>query len=76
AYTPLKATMKPITTKTSEEDSAIEKVIGDIREEMDIEILSTEFESMTADTSINKCPHCGWLLAWDQHKCPKCRKEV
>ncbi|MFX1452454.1 MAG: hypothetical protein ACFFCM_16560 [Promethearchaeota archaeon] len=76
-YTPLKATMKPISTKTeSAEDSAIEKVIGDIREEMDIETLSTEFESMSIDSSINRCPHCGWLLAWDQHKCPKCRKEV
>ncbi|MHA1381171.1 MAG: hypothetical protein ACTSRG_22615 [Candidatus Helarchaeota archaeon] len=77
SYTPLKASMKPTPTNIKvDEDSAIEKVLGDIREEMDIEILSTEFDSMAADTSINKCPYCGWLLAWDQHKCPKCRKNV
>lgn len=75
-YTPLKATIKPIAVKNTDDESAIDKVIGDIREEMDIEILSTEIDSMTADTSINKCPGCGWLLAWDQHKCPKCKKEV
>ncbi|MHA1385533.1 MAG: hypothetical protein ACTSR3_17400 [Candidatus Helarchaeota archaeon] len=77
SYTPLKAIIKPIQiTTTEEEESAIDKVLGDIREEMDIEILSTEFDSMAADTSINKCPFCGWLLAWDQHRCPKCRKDV
>lgn len=41
-----------------------------------IPVSDEEFSAAAADTSIAKCPHCGWILAYSTSKCPRCRKEI
>ncbi|MHA1357348.1 MAG: hypothetical protein ACTSQI_02890 [Candidatus Helarchaeota archaeon] len=41
-----------------------------------VPISDKEFSIATADSSIARCPHCGWILGYATSKCPRCRKEI
>ncbi|MHA1785023.1 MAG: hypothetical protein ACTSVY_12480 [Candidatus Helarchaeota archaeon] len=74
-YAPMAQVMKP--TKIEEkEDKYLNDLLLDMTEEVDLDILEGELSQASADTSINRCPHCGWILAWNSVTCPKCKKRV
>ena len=82
-----KVVVKPLEEREKPTFTAISKPIEPIQDE-EIEpefasILDTlvpvsdeEFSAAAADTSISKCPHCGWILGYATNKCPRCRKEI
>jgi hypothetical protein len=41
-----------------------------------VPVSDEEFSAAAADTSIARCPHCGWILGYATSKCPRCRKEI
>ncbi len=41
-----------------------------------VPVSDDEFSAAAADTSIAKCPHCGWILGYATFKCPRCRKAI
>jgi len=54
-----------------EEDAAFAKLLDGL-----VPVSDEEFNAAAADTSISKCPHCGWILGYATNKCPRCRKEL
>ena len=74
-YAPMAQVMKP--TKLEEKDDKyLDDLLLDMSEEVDIDILEGELSQASADTSIHRCPHCGWMLAWNSTSCPKCKKRI
>jgi hypothetical protein len=41
-----------------------------------VPISDDEFQSAQADSSVARCPHCGWIINYATVKCPRCRKEL
>ncbi len=41
-----------------------------------VPVSDEEFSAAAADTSISRCPHCGWILGYATSNCPRCRKEI
>jgi hypothetical protein len=41
-----------------------------------IPVSDEEFAAAAADSSIARCPYCGWILGYSTNKCPRCRKEI
>ncbi|HUY00929.1 MAG TPA: hypothetical protein VMV49_15310 [Candidatus Deferrimicrobium sp.] len=41
-----------------------------------VPVSDEEFSAAAADSSIARCPHCGWILGYSTNKCPRCRKEI
>lgn len=72
-YSPMAQVMKP-TKIDDKEDKYLDDLLLDMSEEVDLEVLQGELSQASADTSINRCPHCGWMLAWNSTSCPKCKK--
>ncbi|MHC1591179.1 MAG: hypothetical protein ACXQS8_03770, partial [Candidatus Helarchaeales archaeon] len=75
AYAPVAQTYKKAVIE-EKEHSFTDKILDDITESIDIDVLDYELNTSYADTSVNRCPHCGWMLAWNAKKCPKCKKSV
>ncbi len=61
----------PIPSETEEEEPAFTRLLDAI-----VPVSDDEFSAATADTSIAKCPHCGWILGYSTSKCPRCRKII
>ena len=74
-YSPMAQVMKP-TKIEDKEDKYLDDLLLDMSDEVDMDILQGELSQASADTSINRCPHCGWMLAWNSISCPKCKKRV
>ncbi len=74
-YSPMAQVMKP-TKIEDKDDKYLDDLLVDMSEEVDLDILEGELSQASADTSINRCPHCGWMLAWNSVTCPKCRKRT
>ncbi|NHI93301.1 MAG: hypothetical protein EAX96_12455 [Candidatus Lokiarchaeota archaeon] len=75
SYSPMAQVMKP--TKIEDKDDVyLNELLLDMSEEVDLDILEGELSQASADTSIHRCPHCGWMLAWNSTSCPKCKKRV
>ena len=78
---PLEEREKPVFTPTV-------KPIDKSQEELDEEALAMnlldtlvpisddEFQAAQADSSVARCPHCGWILNYASVKCPRCRKTL
>lgn len=81
-----KVTVKPLEERERPKFTAVATPIQDKVEEPEPEftklldalvpVSDEEFSSAAADTSIAKCPHCGWILGYSTFKCPRCRKEL
>ncbi len=83
-----KVVVKPLEEREKPKFTALTKPIKPVEEEEEIEpeftkLLDTlvpvsdeEFAAAAADTSIARCPHCGWILSYATSKCPRCRKEI
>ena len=41
-----------------------------------VPISDDEFQAAQADSSVSRCPHCGWIINYATVKCPRCRKEL
>jgi hypothetical protein len=41
-----------------------------------VPISDDEFQSAQADSSVARCPHCGWIINYATSKCPRCRKTL
>ncbi|MDD1777936.1 MAG: hypothetical protein LUQ65_07175, partial [Candidatus Helarchaeota archaeon] len=41
-----------------------------------VPISDDEFQAAQADSSVARCPHCGWILNYASVKCPRCRKTL
>lgn len=68
AFTPVAA---PIQSETEEEAPAFTKLLDAL-----VPVSDDEFTAAAADSSISKCPHCGWILGYATTKCPRCRKTI
>ena len=67
-FTPLTPTVKePVETEESLAMNLLDTLVP---------ISDDEFQSAAADTSIARCPHCGWILNYSSTKCPRCRKKI
>jgi len=75
AYTPVAQTYKKAALKEEGSDFT-DRILDDVVEAIDVDVLDYELNSSYADSSINRCPNCGWMLAWNAKKCPKCKKKV
>jgi len=79
-----KVTVKPLEEREKPRFAAIATPIREQVEEPEPEftklldalvpVSDDEFSAAAADTSIAKCPHCGWILGYSTVKCPRCRK--
>jgi hypothetical protein len=78
---PLEEREKPVFTPTVK---AIEKSKEELDEEaLAMNLLDTlvpisddEFQAAQADSSVARCPHCGWIINYATAKCPRCRKSL
>jgi len=41
-----------------------------------VPISDDEFQAAQADSSVARCPNCGWIINYATLKCPRCRKEL
>jgi len=41
-----------------------------------VPISDDEFQTAQADSSVARCPHCGWIINYATSKCPRCRKTL
>lgn len=41
-----------------------------------VPISDDEFQAAQADSSVARCPHCGWIINYATAKCPRCRKAL
>lgn len=81
-----KVTVKPLEERERPQFAAMATPIKDEAEESEPEftklldalvpVSDEEFAAAAADTSIAKCPHCGWILGYATTKCPRCRKAL
>ncbi len=67
-----KALTTPVKVKDEEEEEpAYTKLLDTL-----IPVSDDEFTAAAADSSVSRCPHCGWILNYATSKCPRCRKEI
>ncbi|NVM54712.1 MAG: hypothetical protein HWN66_13505 [Candidatus Helarchaeota archaeon] len=83
-----KIVVKPFTEREKPKFAAIATIVDKEKEAAEAEpaftklldglvpVSDEEFSDAAADTSIAKCPHCGWILGYSTNKCPRCRKEL
>lgn len=67
----IKATATIIKPEAEEEEPAFTKLLDAL-----VPVSDEEFTSAAADSSIAKCPYCGWILGYSTSKCPRCRKVI
>ncbi|MHA1266406.1 MAG: hypothetical protein ACTSRS_14325 [Candidatus Helarchaeota archaeon] len=61
----------PIKTEPEKAEPEFTKLLDTL-----IPVSDEEFTTAAADSSIAKCPHCGWILGYATKKCPRCRKPL
>ena len=74
-YTPVAQTYKKKMEEAAAE-SYTDRILENVSDVIDSDVLEYELGASYADSSVNRCPHCGWMLTWNSKKCPKCRKDV
>lgn len=75
-YTPVGETYRKKSIKEEEPGSYTDRILEDVSEVIDMDVLDYELGASYADSSVNRCPNCGWMLTWNAKKCPKCKKDV
>lgn len=72
---PVSPVLKP--DKTKIEDSEDKNILYEVlKPEESIDDTFTELTSIQPDSSITRCKKCGWIIKYDQLKCPRCGEDT
>jgi predicted Zn-ribbon and HTH transcriptional regulator len=72
---PISPILKP--DKTKIEDSEDKNILYEVlKPEESINDNFTELTSIQPDSSITRCKKCGWIIKYDQLKCPRCGEDT